>query len=624
MSSDLNSIWLDWRAKVPNGVPNPSNAYHLVLLKELCEKKGIDKSIVDNVILSLEKKAILQEATIASVRDKIIKGLGGKLGLAGPKTAKNITSTKGTDSNTVGKEVGKLLNTKVYVMGPGESAGGFKNSSSKFDSIGFEYEGKNYEYKLSLSTAGAGIPGNAAWYESGICVEYNKLKGSANPFKDAKVDEKDYSQFAAHLTEVCAPVAKNIGNVGSRLEQTGGDRISPSSEWPTSEGTPKTDIYGGSSHRLSVKKEAGSQLSSGGAGDSKGIFEAAKTFYESHEKSSVNKVVDDLIGNIDKTFKKYNTDNSVGAVRKSVGEAYFKWRVPQIDSEVKKLKLKKVDTKRHAKAELMAVGIIGEAGNWNTWYIEGVKVLNKGKVLKWVSKYVKSLATKELQDEAKNIVTTAIDHKAMQVDFDKAFQDKKFKKWAVYEAGTGNFKFSGDSNLNSDSKGIANEMLIFNLKGMGKIISIDESWASKYASKVSTKVGYKSSARSKFTAFRLLSETNEYGEKLHLKEDLTPIELYFNDIIEEELETFNDSLDSELSIITESLDEGMLGDTFKKLKNIGKTVLKKIMDFIKKFFSNIFTKIIAKLKEYGKKGITSLSEVLGITIDGSADLVINF
>ena len=178
MNSDLNSIWLDWRAKVPTGVPNPSNAYHLVLLKELCEKKGIDKSIVDNVILSLEKKAILQEATIASVRDKIIKGLGGKLGLAGPKTAKNITSTKGTDSNTVGKEVGKLLNTKVYVMGPGESAGGFKNSSSKFDSIGFEYEGKNYEYKLSLSTAGAGIPGNAAWYESGICVEYNKLKGS--------------------------------------------------------------------------------------------------------------------------------------------------------------------------------------------------------------------------------------------------------------------------------------------------------------------------------------------------------------------------------------------------------------------------------------------------------------
>ena len=55
MNSELNSIWLDWRAKVPNGVPNPSNAYHLVLLKELCLSKGIDKDIIDNVMLVMEK-----------------------------------------------------------------------------------------------------------------------------------------------------------------------------------------------------------------------------------------------------------------------------------------------------------------------------------------------------------------------------------------------------------------------------------------------------------------------------------------------------------------------------------------------------------------------------------------
>ena len=55
MNSELNSIWLDWRTKVPNGVPNPSNDYHLVLLKELCLKRGIDSKIVDDVILVLEK-----------------------------------------------------------------------------------------------------------------------------------------------------------------------------------------------------------------------------------------------------------------------------------------------------------------------------------------------------------------------------------------------------------------------------------------------------------------------------------------------------------------------------------------------------------------------------------------
>ena len=56
MNSKLNSIWLDWREKVPNGVPNPSNDYHLVLLKELCHNRGIDKEITDSVILFLERK----------------------------------------------------------------------------------------------------------------------------------------------------------------------------------------------------------------------------------------------------------------------------------------------------------------------------------------------------------------------------------------------------------------------------------------------------------------------------------------------------------------------------------------------------------------------------------------
>jgi hypothetical protein len=56
MSFNLNSLWLDWRAKVPDGVPNPSNAYHLVLLKELCLSKGIDTKTTDSVILFLEKK----------------------------------------------------------------------------------------------------------------------------------------------------------------------------------------------------------------------------------------------------------------------------------------------------------------------------------------------------------------------------------------------------------------------------------------------------------------------------------------------------------------------------------------------------------------------------------------
>ena len=36
MSFDLGKLFIEWRRIVPNGVPNPNNAYHLVLLKEIC------------------------------------------------------------------------------------------------------------------------------------------------------------------------------------------------------------------------------------------------------------------------------------------------------------------------------------------------------------------------------------------------------------------------------------------------------------------------------------------------------------------------------------------------------------------------------------------------------------
>ena len=32
MNFNLDSIFVEWRAKVPNGVPNPLNDYHLVLI----------------------------------------------------------------------------------------------------------------------------------------------------------------------------------------------------------------------------------------------------------------------------------------------------------------------------------------------------------------------------------------------------------------------------------------------------------------------------------------------------------------------------------------------------------------------------------------------------------------
>ena len=71
MSFDLGKLFIDWRRIVPNGIPNPNNDYHLVLLKEICLARGIDKDIVDNVILALEK---VEDDTVIKYKIKDPKG----------------------------------------------------------------------------------------------------------------------------------------------------------------------------------------------------------------------------------------------------------------------------------------------------------------------------------------------------------------------------------------------------------------------------------------------------------------------------------------------------------------------------------------------------------------------
>ena len=59
-------------------------------------------------------------------------------------------------------------------------------------------------------------------------------------------------------------------------------------------------------------------------------------------------------------------------------------------------------------------------------------------------------------------------------------------------------------------------------------------------------------------------------------------------------------------------------------KKIGKKLVTKIKDGIIKFYNNVLKKIISRLKEYAKQGIEKFAEVLGIDINGSAEVKVNF
>ena len=198
-------------------------------------------------------------------------------------------------------------------------SGGSKADIENFFKKGNSYEtiipstdGKKYKLTdISKSTftgqGGGDIPKDAAYYEMGICIEYNKSKGmnTIDAMKAASVDPDKYKRYEAHLTDVCSKVVKNLPNLGSALRQTGGDSYKPAAIWPSSDGTPKTDIYGGSSHRISVKKAGGSQLASGGGGDAKGLFLGGLAFYETHSSGTTIKYLQNVVKQIENDFKSF-------------------------------------------------------------------------------------------------------------------------------------------------------------------------------------------------------------------------------------------------------------------------------------------------------------------------------
>ena len=506
------------------------------------------------------------------------------------------------------------------------------NGGSKSDIENFFKKGNSYEtiiptidgkkYKLtdiSKSTftgqGGGSIPTDAAYYEMGICVEYNKSKGMNNidAMKAASIQPDKYSKYEAHLTEVCSKIAKNLPNVGSALRHTGGDSYKPSPAWPSSDGTPKTDIYGGSSHRISVKKAGGSQLVSGKSGDARGLFLGGLAFYENHSSGTAIKYLENVIKQIETDFKSFNTDNEVGKIRDTATASYIKWRIPQIK---KQTNAKDGDIEKHAKAEAVAVGIASGVSNWQNWFIDGVNVFGEREIMNWFDGYWKSQATVNLQEEARDIVNAAIDHKRLDIELKKAFDDNEFKKWVVYEASSGTFKFSGNADLNVVSDAIANEILVFDLNGGVNVKTINESWAAGYASNVHPSVSFKSSGRQKYTALRLIQESQEL--KINdFQNDLL-------DIVNEEIKLLNGVITESVKIFNTVLKEINLKNILSNIKKFAKKLMDTILSSIKNFYKNVINNVIQKLKEYIKLGITKFLDYIGVDIDGTASVSVSF
>jgi hypothetical protein len=418
--------------------------------------------------------------------------------------------------------------------------------------------------------------------------------------------------------------------------------------------------------RYSLKKGGGAQLMSGFKGDTLGVFHAAKTFWSVLDPTSAALVLDGIIDKIEDKTTGFTDDaivgdSEVGAIKEKFRDFYLDARYDAVkkvalivlsdaEKDFDKAKGKKrknikdlikqlttssvpgrkplqdVAINKHIKAEAGALGLISRADNPD-WIIQGVKQLKEKDIMgpKYFGAFLKSYSDKTLQEEAEKVLEKATHHKILEADIDAAWNNKEFKKWAVYEAATGNFKFSGNTTIkNITETGMANWMFKFDVNGGAPdIYEMTPTWAATYANKVKSTVGYKSTGRSKSSSWRLLTSGYEPGDVSY---DGTVVQYKLNEIINEELPKLTDEVNllvEEYLSDMELLTEGMW-DSIKKvgkkvygyLEKLAKKLFEKIQSVITDFYNKVFKKLVENLKSLAKQGFDIFMDSLGIEING--------
>ena len=152
-------------------------------------------------------------------------------------------------------------------------------------------------------------PTGAQW-ESIITHQLNKLIGKENADPDAVEVSNRFSDFQEKGKLIAQNFQSKFGN--SLMTQYGGgggvDNLSAS--WISrggTNGTPKTDMYT-SDYNVSLKKKGGSQLASGGTGESIATFYAALEYLGKDKKSlsQISKIMDDIEQNFTKIMLNYS------------------------------------------------------------------------------------------------------------------------------------------------------------------------------------------------------------------------------------------------------------------------------------------------------------------------------
>jgi hypothetical protein len=207
-----------------------------------------------------------------------------------------------------------------------------------------------------------------------------------------------------------------------------------------------------------------------------------------------------------------------------------------------------------------------------------------------------------LKAQIVDILNNSVKAVAWKDKLTEFFQNNEgMKKWMVYEAASGYYKFKGSARTDTSKyktgfNGVANKIVSFSDKGVTKTYDDLYSFAAKNIDLIDTlSVSYKGSARSRYMKLGLSSEYVPTGA----------------DLIQE-------SIDEEIKLLY--LQEGMFRDLGLKLKNKVTSMITTAKNVLNVFYERVIKRLFTKLVELGKQGIDAVLESLGISVEGEVSM----
>ena len=466
----------------------------------------------------------------------------------------------------------------------------------------------------------------ATYTEMAICYEYNLIRSDGNQDKalsEAGISKSNFDKLTPNLLKIGEKVALQMKDRGPWLLHSGSGSATNYYEQGR-DVTPKADFVGNSKNYISLKKAGdsgtGAQLMSAKSGEAAGVVEASIGHYErntsedfSRNKDFINAM--DILEN--KMKETARNDLNVEVAKGKIDfEKWYTTKSPQAIKLKSNRKLKAKDIEKHLKAELSLLGATRLSVSAQKNLIQGISPISKSELdsifnsyqndsdvkvgnVTVSAKHLTKVSPDKLTDPAlkkqiSEVIQTSINATEWQYELQKFFdKNEELKKWLVYEAASGLYKFTGKysdgNNYYGSQSAVANRILVFSdvgIKSEYDILkySMDNP---QLANKVS--VSYKGSGRSKYIKLGIAAQ---YESELPvLQEEIYHLQRQY--------------------LLTEGF--------FRNIRDKFVGFVNKLKDIVKRFYERVILRVISNIKNIAKQGITAVTDALGLEISGTVN-----